>query len=128
LRLFRQGFNRQFLPALARASLWLSAVECMLGRFRKPQELERLVAVVVRNRFPEAARWFEEQGRPFRNSIAHGQWLTEEQDSQPMERLIEVLRGLIPEFVQTWLKQADRSSGSPLRAFVKSASEKERVA
>lgn len=125
LRLFRHGFDREFLPEIARASLLLSALEGMLGRFRKPQELEQLVARVVRGSFPEAAKWFEERGRRFRNSIAHGLWPAAEQDPQPMERLIEVLRGLIPEFVRAWLKRPQRGSCSPLRAFLESVSQKE---
>jgi hypothetical protein len=125
--LFRHGFSRRFLPDIGRASLLLSAVEGMLGRFRKPQELEKLVAAVVRERFPEAAKWFEDRGRPFRNSIAHGEWPGEEQNPRPMEHLIEVLQGLIPEFVQAWLKRTDRASCSPLRAFLESISKKENV-
>jgi hypothetical protein len=127
LRLFRLGFDQQFLPEVGRASLMLSALEGMLGRFRKPQELEQLVAVVVRGRFPEAAKWFEERGRRFRNSIAHGLWPAAEQEPRPMERLIEVLRGLILEFVQAWLKRPDRASCSPLRAFIESISKEEGV-
>jgi hypothetical protein len=122
LRLFRHGFDQEFLPEIARGSLLLSAVEGMLGRFRKPKELEKLVAVVVRERFPEAAKWFEERGRQFRNSIAHGQWPAAEQDPRPMKQLIEVLRGLLPEFVQVWLKRTDRDSCSPLRAFLENVS------
>lgn len=122
LRLFRRGFDHEFLPAIARASLLFSAIEAMLGRFREPRALEKQVAAVVRKRFPEAATWFEHRGRKFRNSIAHGQWPVAEQNAQPIEQLILLLRGLIPEFVQAWLKQSERASFSPLRAFVESTS------
>lgn len=127
LRLFRHGFDQEFLPEIARASLLLSALEGMLGRFRKPQELEHLVSAVVREQFPEAAKWFKERGRKFRNSIAHGLWPTAEQEPRPLEQLIAVLRGLIPEFVRVWLKQTDCASYSPLRAFLESISKKEDV-
>jgi hypothetical protein len=122
LRLFRRGFDHEFLPAIARASLLFSTLEAMLGRFREPQALEKLVAAVVRKRFPEAATWFENRGRKFRNSIAHGQWPVAEQDAQPIEQLILLLRALIPEFVQAWLNQSARASSSPLRAFIESTS------
>lgn len=124
LRLFRHGFDQEFLPEIVRAALLLSAVEAMLGRFRKPQELERLVVSMVQGGSPEAAAWFQERGRNFRNTIAHGKWPDSQQDPQPMSQLIDVLRGLIPAFVQAWLAQPDRATTSPVQVFLAWASEK----
>jgi hypothetical protein len=122
LRLFRRGFDQSFLPEIVRASLLLSALEGMLGRFRKLGELENLVSAVVHDSYAEDVEWFKQNGRKFRNSIAHGEWPITEQNPQPLGHLINILRGLIPEFVRTWLYKADHNRFSPVREFLESIS------
>jgi hypothetical protein len=121
LRLFRHAFNREFLPQISRAGLLLSAVEAMLGRFRAPKQLEGLAAGLIKAECPIAAEWFEERGRAFRNSIAHGSWPDADIDPLPMDHLTQVVGALIPKYVELWLALSDRTSTSPLRAFLKHA-------
>lgn len=123
LRLFRHGFDQEYLPQIARASLLLSAIEAMLGRFRAPKEavqLEHLAAKVAGEAFPEATKWFVERGRTFRNSIAHGEWPAAAADPHPLEQIVDLSRALIPALLRAWLARPDRSSCSPGQALVES--------
>jgi hypothetical protein len=79
LTLFRRGFDRRFLPPVARAGLLIAALEGMLGRFRPRKDRVQLedlvVALVGEDVLP--AKWFAEHGRRFRKSVAHGHWRPE---------------------------------------------------
>ena len=118
LVMFRRACDSRFLPATARAGLMFSALESMLGRFRPFKEkiqLETLVTRLVGGASP-AAVWFAEDGRKFRNSVAHGHW--ESGDQRPFEYMPPIVQAVVPEFVRCWLEQEDRTLDRPGRAFI----------
>jgi hypothetical protein len=122
LTLFRRGFDRRFLPPVARAGLLLAALEGMLGRFRPPKDRVQLEHLVVALAGKDAlpAKWFAKHGRRFRNSVAHGHWRPEGDGGQPVEHLLELVRLIIPAFVRTWLDQKDRKGDRPGRVLIQS--------
>ncbi len=120
LTMFRRVFDRRFLPVVARAGLLFSTLEAMLGRFRSPKEpvqLEDLVAKLTGADSP-AAMWFIREGRRFRNRVAHGAWIPNQEGSEPLEHLTEVLRATVPIFVRIWGSLNDRTNKTPSRALI----------
>lgn len=117
LTLVRRGHDVRFVSPQTRAGLLLSALEAMLGRFRRsddPIQLEDLVAEVAGPDSP-AATWFRADGRAFRNAVAHGRWRREE---EPLEReMDQVLQALDPTFVDPWLQPLEHL-GAVVRAGV----------
>lgn len=104
LSLFRRAHDRLLLPPPAHEALLIAVLEATLGRFRKPDDpvqLEDLVLAITGMTDPYA-HWFAENGRSFRNSVAHG---TRHGDAEAAPALLNLLRLLTRALVTTWLEE-----------------------
>lgn len=120
LTLYRRSFDKRFQPYFTRAGLMLSALEAMLGRFRRwkdPVQLEDLVLKAAGE--SEAVDWFKKKGRAFRNAIAHGSWEpVAEGESDPVNHLQNVLTDILPAYLTCWLNLEDRTDKRPGPALI----------
>jgi hypothetical protein len=120
LTLYRRSFDARFQPYLTRASLMLSALEAMLGRFRRwkdPVQLEDLVSQIAGE--SEAVAWFSSEGRSYRNAIAHDSWSpADEGDHDPIAFLQNVLSAVLPVYLACWMNLPDRSDRRPGPALI----------
>ena len=121
LVMFRRACDRRFLPVNARAGLMFSVLEAMLGRSRPVNEKIQLDTLVTRLAGADspATIWFADNGRSFRNAVAHGHWDFESGDQQPLELMATILRAVLPAFVRCWVELRDRTVDRPGRAFIK---------
>jgi len=131
LDLVRRIHDRRFLPTTTRAALALVAVESLLGRFRPPTatlRLERLVRLL--HGVPEeTARWFETNGRAFRNQVAHGEWKVEPTDAtviwtrnpEPIAHLVTIACAALQRLIEVWVAAAPpvRARYGPARLLVR---------
>ena len=120
LTLYRRSFDKRFQPYLTRAGLMLSALEAMLGRFRRwkdPVQLEELVAYIAGA--TDAVDWFTKSGRKYRNAVAHGSWVpVAESEPDPIDHLQDVLTDILPTYLTCWLDLEDRSERQPGPALI----------
>jgi hypothetical protein len=104
LVLFRRASDPAFLSDTLRVRLAYAALESMLGRFSDPtrtHSLEELVTRLMRDREPEATRWFNKAGRRKRNAAAH----TPNLDSKAVHELawlLAILRPAILAYLTAW--------------------------
>jgi hypothetical protein len=118
--IFRKIFDSRIIPIKARMGLMLSNIEAMLGRFRgrnDPIQLEQLVANLIGDK-SEAAIWFIEQGRQFRNNVAHGHWDFRE-GLIPLDHLVEILQSIIPVFINSWINLDNRTDQRPSDVLIR---------
>jgi hypothetical protein len=118
LRQFLRGHDTQFLPKQTSASLMFGVLEGILGRFRPAKDkvqLEDLVEAVAIG--SAEVSWFAEQGREFRNAVAHGRWDTEIHDPQ-LVSLTGVCSMVLRSLLEFCLI-AEEDATSPTRAFVR---------
>ncbi len=121
LSLFRRSFDDCFLPAQARIGLQIAALESMLGRFRLPGvaiQLESLVRQVCGTEQAAAARWFETQGRKFRNDWAHGRLADSDTAESAAEHLAGILQAAVPALIECWLTRAAEDPRRPRPLFI----------
>ena len=108
LSAFRRLHDRDFIPPVARANLGFALLEALLGRFRAPDDpvpLELLVSVVVGAADP-AVVWFTQEGRTWRNALAHGR-LRQIEDEAPIQHLLVIARAALPRAIALWLDKGD---------------------
>ena len=120
LTMFRRIFDSRFIPIEARMGLMLSNTEAMLGRFRRkddPIQLEQLVANLIGEK-SEAAIWFNEHGRQFRHSVAHGHWDLNREGLIPRDHLVEILQAIIPAFISSWVDLDNRAGQRPSNVLI----------
>jgi len=103
----------------------LSNIEAMLGCFRHkddPIQLERLVSTIIGDK-SRAAIWFNEGGRQFRNSVAHGHWDLKLEELTPLDHLLEILQAIIPVFIRSWIDLDNRVGQRPSHVLIRLISE-----
>lgn len=118
LCLLRRVFDKRFLPTRARAALMMATLEAILGRFRgwkDPVQLECFVTHIMGADAP-ASVWFVQNGRDFRNAVAHGSW--EPDPAEPaLGHLLDVLCAVVPPFINAWLQRPDQTEKRPAVIF-----------
>jgi len=126
LLMFRRSFNRRFLSGTGRSILLFSALEAMLGRFRRkrdPVQLEDLVLKLTGPNSPEG-KWFAKSGRRFRNTVLHEGFSAGPATERAVDHVGNVLRAVIPVYLRTWMDLTDRTGKNPgyelLRSLEKS--------
>ena len=123
LTVFRRSFDREFLEPEQRALLLIGLLDRMLGRFRaqdEPVQLEDLVAALVGP--SESTTWFREQGRAFRNRVAHGEFSNEDA-GEPIEQMSRVVTRLVLALIQTWNAADEKGRRDPTKALITRATQ-----
>ena len=119
LRQFLRGHGSRFLSKQTCASLMFGVLEGILGRFRPKQEQIQLEDLVAAGGVasPEAT-WFADQGRDFRNAVAHGRWDPETHDPQ-LETLTSICAMLFESLLE-FTVESDDDQPRPTEAFLRS--------
>lgn len=122
LLMFRRAFSARFMSGAGRSILLFSALEAMLGRFRRkrdPVQLEDLVLKLTGPNSPEG-RWFAKSGRRFRNTVLHEGFSAGPATERAMNHVCNVLRAVIPAYLRTWMDLSDRTGKNPGYELVRS--------
>jgi hypothetical protein len=121
LSLFRRTFDRDFLEPEHRALFLVSLLDAMLGPFRDegdPVQLGALVqALIGRN---SDVTWFIENGRQYRNRVAHGEF-TSDDAGEPIEHMSRIISRLVLELIKTWNGVERRDQTYPSKALIERA-------
>ena len=113
LDLYRRAHDRRFLDPVTRAALVSICLEAILGRFQSPTKKLRLEALVAAlDGVPaQSAAWFQDEGRAFRNAVAHGHWRAAPiaapewwtRDHEPLTHILAIITAAVRESLAVWL-------------------------
>jgi hypothetical protein len=122
LLMFRRAFSGRFLSGTGRSILLFSALEAMLGRFRRKRDPVQLEDLVLKLTGPNSAegKWFARSGRRFRNTVLHEGFSASPATERAVDHVCNVLRAVIPAYLRTWMDLSDRTGKNPGYELVRS--------